>query len=99
MTIADVKTGHAVYRLWKDGAPGRSTSWSRTARRPAYDRLLPGPGLLVYHVDEAVSGNSNESHPQVGLLQADGTQAAQRRRQSRRCGRPLPGIGQQRDVQ
>ncbi len=37
-----------------------------------YDTSLPGPGLLVFLVDDAVDGNDNEWHPQVKLLQVRG---------------------------
>jgi immune inhibitor A len=72
VSIADVKTGQTVYRLWKDGSPGSEYFLVENRQKTAYDKMLPGPGLLVYHIDEAVSGNSNEAHPQVALLQADG---------------------------
>jgi hypothetical protein len=41
-------------------------------QRRAYDRLLPGDGLLVYHIDDAIESNADERHPKVGLVQADG---------------------------
>ena len=50
----------------------RSTSSSRTARRAAYDANLPGDGLLVWHIDDAIADNTDEAHYQVGLVQADG---------------------------
>ena len=48
-------------------------------QQTGFDDALPGQGLLVYHVDDDVSSNSQEncagvgpSHPIVRLLQADG---------------------------
>ena len=43
--------------------------------RIGFDRGLPGDGLLILHVDESRSGNSDEKHPLVGILQADGSPA------------------------
>ncbi len=41
-------------------------------KRTGFDAFLPGNGLLIFHIDEAQSGNYYENHPLVGLLQADG---------------------------
>ena len=38
-----------------------------------YDGSLPGSGVLIWHIDERPGlGTSNESHPLVKLIQADG---------------------------
>lgn len=37
-----------------------------------FDAFLPGPGLLIWHVDETASGNDDEEHPLLALEQADG---------------------------
>lgn len=91
MSIADVKTGHTVYRLWKDGAPGNEYFLVENRQKTGYDKLLPGGGLLVYHIDEAVSGNANESHPQVALLQADGQKHLESGANRGDTGDPFPG--------
>lgn len=36
-----------------------------------YDSLLPGSGLLIWHVDENVPDNSNDAHRMVDLEEAD----------------------------
>ena len=41
--------------------------------RVGFDAGLPGSGLLILHVDESQTGNEDESHPLVGILQADGS--------------------------
>ena len=61
-----------MYRLWKTGAAGTEYFLVENRQRTLYDRKLPGAGLLVYHVDEAIEGNEDENHPQVKLLEADG---------------------------
>jgi immune inhibitor A len=40
-------------------------------QRLGFDRGLPGSGLLILHVDETQTDNSNEARPLVGILQAD----------------------------
>ncbi len=37
-----------------------------------YDTYLPGEGLLIWHVDEDVSNNRDESHKRLDLEEADG---------------------------
>lgn len=37
-----------------------------------FDRSLPGNGLLILHVDDSRQHNDTESHPLVGIMQADG---------------------------
>jgi immune inhibitor A len=71
VTIGDVKTTKKVYRLWKDGAAGKEYFLVENRQRKLYDQKLPGDGLLVYHVDEAVDSNEDEDHPFIKLLEAD----------------------------
>jgi immune inhibitor A len=72
LSMADVKDGGSVYRLWMDGAASREYFLVENRQRKQYDRGLPGDGLLVYHVDDAIETNTDERHPKVALLQADG---------------------------
>jgi immune inhibitor A len=37
-----------------------------------FDRSLPGNGLLILHCDDTRSHNDTETHPLVGIMQADG---------------------------
>lgn len=71
VTIGDVKTTKKVYKLWKDGAPGKEYFLVENRQKKDYDEKLPGQGLLVYHVDEAIDSNEDENHPFVRLLEAD----------------------------
>ncbi len=71
-TIPDVKAGHEVFRLWKDGEPGQEYFLLENRQRSGFDAELPGAGLCIWHVDESISSNSNEAHPKVALEQADG---------------------------
>lgn len=72
LSIQDVKDSNTVYRLWKDGAPGNEYFLVENRQKNRFDASLPGSGLLVWHIDEAVAGNTNELHPKVALMQADG---------------------------
>lgn len=72
MVIDDVKNSKKIYRLWKDGSPGKEYFLAEHRMKKQYDKYLPGEGLLIYHVDEAMSDNSNELHYKVAVVQADG---------------------------
>lgn len=71
--VQDVKTGHTVYRLWKDGTPGKEYFLVENRQATGnFDVSLPGSGLLIWHVDENQTNNRDENHYWVGLMQADG---------------------------
>lgn len=71
--IPDVKTSHTVYRLWKDGTPGKEYFLVENRQKAgAFDSSLPGSGLLIWHIDENQTNNRDENHYWVALMQADG---------------------------
>ncbi|WP_420130195.1 M6 family metalloprotease domain-containing protein [Longimicrobium sp.] len=91
LTVADVKDSRTVYRLWKDGAQGNEYFLVENRQQKQFDRLLPGGGLLVYHLDDAVASNADERHPKVALLQADGRPDLNQGRNRGDAGDPFPG--------
>lgn len=91
VTVNDIKAGRTAYRLWKDGAGGNEYFLVENRQQTGYDASLPGGGLLVWHIDEAVSGNTNESHYKVGLLQADGKRDLELNVNRGDAGDPFPG--------
>jgi len=96
LTIPDVKDAYTVYRFWKDGAQGREYFLAENRQRRSYDRLLPGDGLLIYHIDEAVATNADERHPKVALVQADGRQDLNNALNRGDAGDPFPGTANNR---
>jgi immune inhibitor A len=72
VSIQDVKTSKVIYRLWKDGTGGNEYFLVENRQRTLYDQKLPGDGLLIWHIDESIGENSNEVHPKVKLMEADG---------------------------
>jgi immune inhibitor A len=72
VSIPDVKTSKKVHRLWKDGAGGSEYFLVENRQKTKFDKFLPGGGLLIWHIDESIATNSNETHPKVALKQADG---------------------------
>lgn len=91
VTISDVKDGHEVHRLWKDGASGSEYFLVENRQQDRYDAELPGEGLLIYHVDDAIGSNSDETHYKVGLEQADGEGDLENASNRGDDGDPYPG--------
>ncbi len=79
-TITSMSSQPDVYKLWKDGSPGNEYFLVQNRQKVGYDSGLPGDGLLIWHVDETQSGNTNEWYPGhtssgnylLALEQADG---------------------------
>ncbi len=79
-SIADIKTSGEVYRLWTSGSLGNEYFLVENRQTTGYDSYLPGSGLLIWHIDEAMESNDNEwvpgmnpaNHYLVALEQCDG---------------------------
>jgi immune inhibitor A len=71
LSIPDVKQSRTVYRLWKNGAINPEYFLLENRQQAQFDASLPAGGLLVWHIDENISTNANESHYKVALVQAD----------------------------
>jgi immune inhibitor A len=91
VTIPDVKSSNTVYRLWKNGTGGNEYFLVENRQKTKYDQKLPGEGLLIWHIDESISGNSNEIHPKVKLMQADGSGDLESGTNRGDTGDPYPG--------
>ena len=73
IVLKDVETGAKAHRLWKNGDTTSSEYFLIENRQfSGFDASLPGNGLLVWHIDDSIGSNTNELHPMVGLVQADG---------------------------
>jgi immune inhibitor A len=91
VVIDDVKTGKKIYRLWQDGGPGNEYFLAEHRMRKNFDKYIPGDGLLVYHIDDAIDSNSNEMHYKVAIVQADGKQDLEKGANSGDSGDVWPG--------
>jgi immune inhibitor A len=78
LSIADVKVTHRVYRLWKNGQIGPEYFLLENRQRTMRDSELPGDGLLVWHIDDNVTTNTNETRYKVALVQADGLKSLEK---------------------
>lgn len=97
--IPAVADSGVIYRLWTNGATGNQYFLVENRRQTSYDSALPSQGLLIYHVDNSVSGNNNQWYPgytnnghyQVALEQADGDWDLEQNINSGDNGDPFPG--------
>lgn len=83
---------------WQVSQPGEGEYFLvENRQRIGFDRALPGEGLLVWHVDESVSGwygwypNSDETHKLVDIEEADGLADLDFNRNYGDAGDPFPG--------
>ena len=75
-----VEEGGNVYIVWQHGEWGDEYFLLENRQSIGFDRSIPGPGLLIWHIDEAMRDNDNpwwpggggNSHYKVALEQADG---------------------------
>jgi len=89
-----------VYKIWKDGAPGKEYFLVQNRQKVGYDGGLPGTGLLIWHIDETKFSNSNEWYPGytnngnflVALEQSDGRYDLERGVNSGDIRDPFPGF-------
>ncbi|MHA7292225.1 M6 family metalloprotease domain-containing protein [Arthrobacter sp. MDT3-24] len=91
VTVNDIKASRTAYRLWKNGAGGNEYFLVENRQTAGYDQSLPGSGLLVWHIDDAIASNSNEAHYKVALLQADGSKDLENNVNRGDAGDPYPG--------
>ena len=91
LSIPDVKTSRSVSRLWKNGAGGNEYFLLENRQRTGFDARLPADGLLIWHIDEAQPGNTDENHYKVALVQADNLRDMELDRNRGDAGDPYPG--------
>jgi immune inhibitor A len=94
ITLEEVKSGFKVHRLWTNGDANSEEYFLIENRHPSgFDELLPGSGLLIWHVDNTVYTNIDEHHPKVKLMQADGLALAKGNWGRGDAGDSFPGFG------
>lgn len=96
-TFAAVESANNFFRL----TSGSSEYFLLENRQKSgFDAGLPGSGLLLWHIDESKSGNTDEwypgcvdctSHYKVALVQADGFFSMEKNADRGNSGDPFPG--------
>jgi len=79
------------YVLWTEGQTSSEYFILENRQQIGFDSAIPSSGLMIYHIDESVGGNSNDWHPKVMIEQADGQFHLQNGSNSGDAGDPFPG--------
>lgn len=73
VTIAPYKNSNVVFKLPVNGnAASKEFFLLSNRRKIGFDAHLPGEGLLIEHIDDNQSNNTDENHYLVDIEQADG---------------------------
>lgn len=86
-----VEHSPVAVRVWADGTAGPEYFVVENRQKVGFDVGIPGSGLLIYHVDENMSGNQNENHYLVAVEQADGLFQLENNATQGDLGDPFPG--------
>lgn len=71
-SILQVETTARAYKLpIRSSTQGDEYFLLENRERVGYDANLPGAGLLIWHVDDAMQDNDNDQHRLVTLMEAD----------------------------
>ena len=99
--IPPVENEAVAYILWTDGEFEDEYFLVENRQLIGFDASLPGAGLLIYHVDEAVGedqndnawfpGHEDDGHYMVALEQADGNWDLEQDENRGDDGDPFPG--------
>ena len=87
------------YVLWTNGIASKEYFIAENRQQKQFDSYLGGSGLVVYHVDESMSGNydgccgSCALHYRVAVEQADGECDLELNYNNGDAGDPFPGSG------
>jgi M6 family metalloprotease-like protein len=78
-SLPAVEISPTAYRIYPDGVFGQQYVLVENRQYSGYDVGLPGHGLVIYHIDDAVTSNDNQWYPghagghyHVAVEQADG---------------------------
>ncbi|MDO9108597.1 MAG: M6 family metalloprotease domain-containing protein [Coriobacteriia bacterium] len=86
----------SAWKMYPNGATSGSEYWLfENRQQTGTDSGIPGSGILVWHVDEAMIGyndqNDNEAHKLVDLEEAAGTQSMDSKTDRGTAADPYPG--------
>jgi immune inhibitor A len=91
VVVADVKDAKTVYKLWKDGNPGKEYFLIENRQKSKFDKHLPSSGLLIWHINENITSNEDEKRYRVTLIQADGKKHLEKGKNRGDAGDCYPG--------
>jgi immune inhibitor A len=59
LRIPPVETNQAVYKVWRGGRDTDTCFYLENRQQQGFDSPLPGPGLLIFHIDPAQGGSDD----------------------------------------
>jgi immune inhibitor A len=89
--LAASATSAEVLKLPVGDPAGKEYFLIENRRKAHFDRKLPGEGLLIWHIDDNIINNDNQSHFMVALEQADGLANLENGADEGDPGDPFPG--------
>lgn len=92
LSVPNVQENPVLYRTWKNSSAGPEYFLVENRQKLGFDIHLPAAGLLIYHIDETRTGNTNENRYLVDLEQADGMRQLNNGSNNGDAGDPFPGI-------
>ncbi|MDZ4722374.1 MAG: M6 family metalloprotease domain-containing protein [candidate division Zixibacteria bacterium] len=98
-SIANVGTGGTIYRMWTSGLLANEYFLVENRQQTGYDTHIPSSGLLIWHIDDSKTDNSQEWYPgqpvanhfAVALEQADGLFQLEQKTSYGNTADPFPG--------
>jgi immune inhibitor A len=72
VTVRPYKDNKDIFKLPVGNVNSKEYFLISNRRKTGFDGLLPGEGLVVEHIDENKTGNTDENHYLVDIVQADG---------------------------
>ena len=75
MSIPQVETNRFVLKLWKNGNPGEEYFLVENLQLVGTDATRPGAGLMIFHCDDTITNNNDQTHKLVDVECADGLDA------------------------
>jgi len=99
LVVEPAEDSPVSYILWTNGMVGKQYFIVENRQQRLFDSYIGGPGLVIYHVDEAVATNSDECcgtcalHYRVAVEQADGECDLELNYNPGDPGDPFPGSG------
>jgi M6 family metalloprotease-like protein len=91
LSVPNAEENPIVYRMWRDGTLTNQYFLIENRQKMGFDANIHESGFLIYHIDEAQSGNQNENHYLVDVEQADGLRNLNNNQGRGDAGDPFPG--------
>jgi immune inhibitor A len=91
LTITNVEQNPIIYKMWKLNQSSLEYFLIENRQKTGFDKNLLNSGLLIFHVDDTKTNNTNENHYLVDLEQADGNRDLNKGTNRGDAGDPFPG--------